>query len=317
MMAARIGATRYSSPVFHRIPEMRTPIATAESAIVPRSVIRPSTSAVSAESTTPRPAPSPKGRPDTPAARSTDVNDIIVATVQTRTSSRRTGMPSIERAVRPLGGRPQRDARLGEAEHEPDGEEHERSDHDRDQVVAVEDHPAEGEAEVERGLDGADLGTFAPCPGEDQGAEGQDLRQAERGDGQHEPGRAEEPPDDEEVGQHPDQQGAQDADQDAGEPRPTGQHDEEHGEGGGEHAEVALREVHDPVRPPDEADAHRAQRPDEPEDRAGGHGADRHREEQSLEDQDRECRPDDPRHGNPPSTHALTPTAPVSPVRRI
>jgi hypothetical protein len=173
-------------------------------------------------------------------------------------------------AVGVLGADPDGQAGAGEPEEQAEpGERRRRDDQDR-QVVAVEDHLSdreaqrvEGRRQLARAQDGA-----AEQLGQHHAADDQDLPDADRGDGHDEPRPRFEPRHDQPLGQPAQQRaGRQRCHQPDG-VRQAALRDEQQAQHRPRAAERGLREVDDPLRAVHQDQAERRQAVEQPEDRA-------------------------------------------------
>ena len=158
-------------------------------------------------------------------------------------------------AVGAIGGHARGDADVGEAEEQRDGDHRERGEDPRGRVVGVEDERLDFEPPGDRDGDAAGERSFAPQLRERERAEREQLREADRRDGEDQPRRAEEPSDDRELDDRADDDRAGESDEEGEEVVEAGEEDEVDGERDREEAEVALREVEDAVGAVDEGHA--------------------------------------------------------------
>ncbi len=125
-----------------------------------------------------------------------------------------------------------------------------RHDHG-DHVVRVEDDRADRELHVERRREALseEREVLAPSPGQQDRQPTEELGEPERRDRDHQAGRVEEPPDDEQLDDGAERERGDDADGHGEQVRPRPrrhEHDDQHDR---QRAEVALREVDEAVRP--------------------------------------------------------------------
>ncbi len=158
-------------------------------------------------------------------------------------------------AVGAVGGGSGCDADVGEAEEQRDGDHRERCDHPRGGVVGVEDEGRDLLAPVDGDVDGAGERALVPDAGDEERGEGEQLRDADGGDGEDEAWCAEEAAHERELDDRADDHRAGEADREREEVVEAGEEDEVDRERDGDESEVALREVEDAVGAVDERHA--------------------------------------------------------------
>ena len=174
-------------------------------------------------------------------------------------------------------------------------------------MVRVEDARPDLEVDVERCVDPLRLHPCAPPAGEEQRSDAEQLGDPDRRDGDDQPRRVEEPPDDEELDRNAEDCGRREPDPEPeipAQPRLDDQHHRQHGR---EQTEFAGGEVEHPVGAVDEVHPERHEARDQPEDDSGEQRAGRCREPDLL-DHDEHDRPGQPRHPIRPvgKLHALS-----------
>ena len=133
-------------------------------------------------------------------------------------------------------------------------------DDERDDVVAAEAQRLDGERHVDRRGEALRREVDAEPPGEQQPDPGQHLREADRRHREHEARRSEEAPDHEHLDEHAEHDRGREPGDERDQPAGAAGDDEQHRERSRRRAEVALREVEDPVRAVHEREAEREQR---------------------------------------------------------
>ena len=195
-----------------------------------RLVSRPSISAASALSSTVRPTGEPSGMPVMPAReeqrdeREHGGDDPHAGVQAADRDAEQRG------AVGAVGGRARGDADVGEAEEQRDGDHRERREDPRGGVVGVEDERLDFEPPGDRDVDAAGERPLAPEPREHERAEREQLREADRRDGEDQARRAEEPADDRELDDRADDDRAGEPDEEGEEVVEAGEEDEVDGE---------------------------------------------------------------------------------------
>ena len=214
----------------------------------------------------------------------------------------RTGMPSpAARSVASAPARIAMPASVAAQEHR-ERDERERHDDERDDVGALERDGADREVHVER-LRNRAAGRHDPRRQLQRGCR-EELRQADRRDGEDQARRAAEPADDADLDQRAQRDRGHQTDEERGPPAEAGAPDhQEDGERRRDQPQVAGGEVHDPVGPVDERDAEREQRREPADERALRDHAGRHRPCEAGEQDDRD------RHREPRPGATVTPQA--------
>ena len=252
--------------------------------------IWPSTAAAKARTSIVTPSALPIGKLDTPARRNTVTNASTVVMTQTVVWMRPTGTPSVAaRSERSAAARIAIPTRAYTQE-EREGEQDQRDEDEDHQVVVVEEDAADLHLDVERRIEhrAAD-GLEAEPAGHEQRERGEELRDADRRHGEHEPRRPAEPVDDRPFDDEAEEHGRDQTDDEGdgvGEPgHPVRRAarcvlgDEQDREDRRDRAEIALREVHDAVRAVDERDADGEERGERADERALDDDAERRAEE--------------------------------------
>ncbi len=283
---ARIGSSSRGLDTFHDTPSSSTPRATALVATAGRSVSRPSISAASARSSTPSVSAEPTGRPRMPARRNRATNASAAASAHTSTCSRWTGIPRVAaRSARSALARmavPARVRRRNSASATITTGATTRAmrslaDRMIGSIVNVQ---------VDGGGDAGGDGPVAPQVGQQQRARGEQLRQPDRGHGQHQPGRLGEAADHDHLHDRPQHERGGQAGDDAQQVADAGDRHERHGDHRGDGAEVGLGEVDDAARPVGERHPERQQGGQAADDDPPHHDARRGREHDQLEEHD-------------------------------
>ena len=290
MTRARMGSISSGLDAAKPIETSRMPRATALAPIASRLVMRPSTRAASARSSTPTVSAPNTGQAEDAGPQEDgsegeqrgDRPDQRLQPLDRHAEQRRT--------IGAVGAGADRDPDAAQPQEQREADERERRHDHRDEVVGVEDDGADRELEVERR--GEPLAeqreVDAPEPRQQDRERGEQLRQAERRDRDQQPRRLEEAADDRELDDRPDRESGEDPDRHSDEvgPAPRGhQHHDQH-DGDGPH--VGLGEVDEAVRPVRQRHAERDQRGEEADQDPADEDAERDPEEDLLDDEDAE-----------------------------
>jgi hypothetical protein len=179
------------------------------------------------------------------------------------------------------------DASTGPAQEHHDRQQRERHDDDREQGVRVEHDRLDREVEVERRIDARPQDGRVPPSRQHERGERKQLRQPDGGHREDQAGRAEEAADDHQLDDRTEHGRRHDADAEREEVVEPAERDEQVDERDGQHTEVGLGEVQDPVRPVDQRHPDGDERGEAADDDAAHHDACGRREEHLLDrDQD-------------------------------
>ncbi len=228
--------------------------------------MRPITAAARARSRIAGPRTWPMGRPTIPARRNTARNARTVASTHTTVCSRRTGTPSdAARSARSAPARiaiPMSLRRRNSAERD----EHDGHDRQRDDVGAAEHDWADRHVHVEGRRDRR--AGEREVAGEEQRAGGEHLGDPDRGDAEDQAWGVREAAHEQQLDRGADQQRDGEAGDECHPPvQGDGADHQQDGQRCRDGAEVAGREVDDPVGAPDQRDAERDERRQRADDR--------------------------------------------------
>ena len=266
----------------------RMPSTTAFTPIASRFVIRPSTSAASARSRTPIESAPNTGRPMIPARRKMAMNAISEATDHTSVCSRLTGTPSsaARSALSALARIAMPTLLMRKNIAKP------RSVSGAT-IIAITSFALKTTVPIVSSMSN---GGARRCPRSGKSsphARGSRIASPPRSWASPsdatvtiKPGRVEEPPDDEQLDDGSEHERRDDADGHGEQVRPRPCRHQHHDQDDRERAEVALREVDEAVRPVGQGHAERDQRSEKADDDAADEDADRHAEEDLLNDED-------------------------------
>ena len=161
------------------------------------------------------------------------------------------------RPITSLGAGPNRHAVAAAGEEPGDADHHQRCHDQGDEVVGVEDDLTEGQLPPDRWGDAFTRQVAAPPPRDQDADHDQQLGDAQRGHGDHQPGRVSEPADQGELDDHTSDDRQH---QPGGQPeqvRPAPEDDERGSERGRHGTELGLREVDHPIGSVDQRHADR------------------------------------------------------------
>ncbi len=229
-------------------------------AITANRSMRPITNAASARSRNDGPSTVPIGSPTAPARSHIPRNASTVATVHTIVWRRRTGMPSVDAAIGPLGARPYRDADVAESQPRSEGDESDGNRDHRDHVVAVEDRVPDLELHRERRVEPVGLEVLPERLREEEPGADQDLGEPDGGNREDQAGGAEESADDQRLDQDAEDDGGDEPRRERQEIIDTQRDDQQRPQRRRDLSEVALGEVDDPVGAVDQRDPERDER---------------------------------------------------------
>ena len=263
MITKSTGNTYRSRPVLKMIACSTTPSPIAAAAMRGKLSMRPITTAASARTSTVTPERAPDREVDD-AGPQEDRDER-----EHRRDHPHRRLHAADRDAergRPVGafGRgPDRDADARVAHEQRERDQDDRDDDEDHQVVVVEEDAADVHLDVERRVERRPVEVLEPEPARhEQRERGEQLRDADRRDGEDEPRRAEEPVDDRPLDDEAEEDRADQAEDEGdrvGEPRhPVGRAalgilgEQQDREDRGHRAEVALREVDDAIGAVDE-----------------------------------------------------------------